>query len=197
MHYRDGGTYKGEWRNNEWNGTGCYTKNDGTRYVGQFKIMRSLAGDRWLAPGVVAEVEGAQADPGVLHSQVGDPHSSAAGSSLPGFKILQYLHGDTFNGQVKSHHGTVKPHGIGTMRYADGATFSGTFQDGERTGNGQLLLVLSGGIERALEGAYEHDHIVYGEGRANLGPGVYIGNFSMGRPDGCDINRHTRARVCE
>ncbi|OMJ65261.1 hypothetical protein SteCoe_38668 [Stentor coeruleus] len=111
MHYQDGSTYKGDWKDNKRHGKGIYTSNNGSYFIGKWECDKKIFG--------VTSV-----DPDTLYYYSNDEISSEY--QPPG--IEEYTGG--YENGIR--------YGKGTCKYANGDVYKGNWENGKKHGEGKF-----------------------------------------------------------
>jgi hypothetical protein len=129
--YKDGSTYKGQFKNGLADGFGVCYYADGTQYVGQFKDHKTAGHGAWhyadstIIPGYIDEtgkfVEASTLKKGCLE-----------GNCENGFGTKYYDSGTKYVGEFKNS----KCHGYGTCYFDDGSMYVGYWANHEFNGRG-------------------------------------------------------------
>ncbi len=155
MSLQGGSSYEGAWEAGLYHGSGTFQAADGSIYTGDWKNGRKDGqGSLLLAHGgkyLGSWKEGLPSGQGTF----------AAGDEAAEVFGRQWEAGENFSGGWLAG----KPHGIGTMRYADGSIYQGSWQKGARQGEGKM----SWPDNSYFDGVWQADSI--------LGKGIFLNKY--------------------
>jgi len=164
----DGAVYTGQWSNDRQDGQGSHIYPDGSHYAGKWS-------DGYReGVGILVEIGGCVLAEGDWVRDV--IHGEGVMFRVPGPQGWEYK-GRMENGLR---------HGPGVCTFADGGVFTGQFDRGLMSGEGDWLKGMHG---EAWRGSFR-DGLLHGSGKREWGTGfMEEGHFSSGKLDGCDNHR--------
>ena len=156
--FANGTIYKGEFKNNKFDGHGSLIWKNGAHYVGEFKS------DFANGKGTMTWPNG--------DKYIGQHKNGKAN----GKGIFQWSNGDEYVGEHKDD----RAHGYGTMKYENGSKYIGQHKNGKANGKG--IFIYSNGNKYVGQ---HKDGLAHGQGTMNWKNGdIYIGEHKNDKGNG-------------